>query len=421
MSAGMSAGMTPENYDVVIVGAGPAGSRLGYQLAKSGRSVLITDKIPFPRHRIGESLTGECAHMLSEMGLDAKLKAERFPIKRGVGVRGPTENSNFYVPVQGIDETGELVAGATWQVRRPEFDQMMLDAARAQGADYLLAEAREVLRDGDRTCGILLETSDGLSKQVNCRVLADASGYSTYLNRKGITGLKASGHYDKQIALFAQLEGVERNMVATPGDTMLFYGSPQNWAWSIPIDDNTTSIGIVCPVSVFKDSETSPEGFFTSKLKDMHPDLARSTAAARITTQVWRRSNYSYQVKDFAGPGFVCIGDAHRFLDPIFSFGVYLGMKEADLAAVAINQSLQDQTRESEAFAAFKDTSDRTQQIVQDIINTFWQFPLAFLKLAHFSHKNELAELFAGRFYSDEAQDLEIVGLMRNLLATKGL
>lgn len=404
-------------YDVIIVGAGPAGTTLGYRLARRGLRVLIIEKQMFPRHRIGESLTGETGKMLREMGLAELMEAHGFPVKRGVTVFGPNPKTTFHVPIEARNEAGAFEPTPTWQVRRPEFDQILLDAALAAGAQHLIADARDVVRRGDRVSGVVIKTSDGAQRILTARFVADASGFSTFLSKCGVLGNRHVGAFDKQIAFYAHLDDVRRDEGAVSGNTLLYYTRHLHWSWHIPVSDNRTSVGIVVPSTTFKATGQSPEAFFDAQLKELHPELSDRTRNARRATQVWRRANYSYEIEDFVGPGFVAIGDAHRFLDPIFSFGVWVGFKEAELADAAIAAAFDDPNDEAAAFEEFRTVSNRGQGVIKAILDTFWTYPLAFLRLAHFSHKSEIADLLAGRVFDPAVEDVEAVRLMRDLLS----
>jgi flavin-dependent dehydrogenase len=408
--------MVSEHYDVVIVGGGPAGSTLAFQLAQSGRSALIVERAEFPREHIGESLTGECGRYLRTMGLGPSMDAMDYPVKNGVSVSGPGGKGSFFVPVQDRNAQGTLVPLTTWQVNRASFDQLLLDAATDLGADYVRAETHEVLRTNDTVNGAVLKLQDGTLKSVSCSVLADASGQSAFLSKKGIAGPRRAEKYDKQIVFYAQLTDFERDDAPNDGNTLLFYQKKHHWAWSIPISDTVTSVGVVLPAQTFKDAQSDPVDFFEDQLQSLHPDLAGRTSSATRISEVWRMSNYSYDIEKYTGDGFLCIGDAHRFLDPIFSFGVYIGMTEARVAATAIDETLKGENPfPSDPFRGFRETSARGQSIVQLIIDTFWEYPLAFLKLAHFTHTDEMAELFAGRIYHEDSHKMEIVRLMTGL------
>ncbi|MFW2541778.1 NAD(P)/FAD-dependent oxidoreductase [Primorskyibacter sp. 2E107] len=411
----MTALSTP--HDVIVVGAGPAGSTLAWRLAKRGLRVLIVEQQTFPRHRVGESLTGSAGMLLRDMGLEPQMRAHGFPVKHGVTVYGPDPRTTFFVPVEARDEHGVPFETPTWQVRRPEFDQLLLDTARAAGATLLQAEARGVLRDGDRVAGLTVRHPDGAAESLPCRFVVDASGFSTFLSKSGVLGARELGSFDKQIAFYAHLDGVRRDEGPEQGNTLLYYRKRLHWSWHIPISNERTSIGIVVPAETFKASGQTPDAFFDDQISALHPELSRRTSGATRATQVWKRANYSYEIPVFAGPGFLAIGDAHRFLDPIFSFGVWVGLKEAELAEEAILRTLSNPGEETAALTEFSAVSNRGQDVISLIINTFWGYPLAFLKLAHFSNKSEIADLLAGRVYDEDIGDVEAVRLMRDLAA----
>lgn len=407
----------PECCDVAIVGAGPAGTTLAWRLARRGLAVVIIEMQDFPRHRIGESLTGTAGALLREMGLEENMQAFGFPVKRGVKVFGPQPSSTFHVPIQDILEDGSRIENPTWQVRRPEFDDLLLKTAIDAGAQHVSARARRVSYRDDRVSGVELKLACGTTHKLSCHFVADASGFGTFLSSAGALGKRHNGDFEKQIAFFAQLDGVQRDAGPTNGNTLLYYSKQHHWAWHIPLSDTLTSVGIVVPRETFLKHSLTPEAFYDLQLRDLHPELADRTSGAKRVTEVWRRANYSYEIEDFAGPGFVAIGDSHRFLDPIFSFGVWMGLKEAELADDMIARSLADPSQEAQAFEDFMRASNRAQAVVDTILKTFWTAPLVFLKLAHFTHREEFADLLAGRIFDADVDQLETIQLMRGVLA----
>ncbi|PWK61142.1 NAD(P)/FAD-dependent oxidoreductase [Roseicyclus mahoneyensis] len=403
-------------FDVVVVGAGPAGSTLAWRLANRGLRVAVVEREHFPRHRVGESLTGTAGQLLRDMGLEDEMTAHGFPVKRGVRVYGPNPRATFDVPIIDIAEDGSHIPNPTWQVRRPEFDAILLKAATDAGAVHICADARSVIMDDARVTGLVIRTADGEDRSLRCRFLADASGFGTFLSKVGVLGVRNKCGFDKQIAFYAHVDGVRRDEGPTSGNTLLYYTKQYHWSWHIPVSDMRTSIGIVVPQDTYRASGLSPEAFYDHQLATLHPELADRSARATRVTEVWTRANYSYEIADFAGPGYAAIGDSHRFLDPIFSFGVWLGLKEAELVDALIAQTLDDLATEGAAIEAFVTTSNRAQAVVTTILDTFWTVPLAFLKLAHFTHKREVAELLAGRIFDPSVDDVEALRLMRQTL-----
>ncbi|MFM9010369.1 MAG: NAD(P)/FAD-dependent oxidoreductase [Planctomycetota bacterium] len=408
-------GRSTVQHDVVIVGGGPAASFTALFLLQQGIRPLIVERESFPRFHIGESLTGEVGGILRDLGLEAELAARRFPIKHGVTVYGAKGTNTFWVPVMRRHHDGDLTSTTTWQVRRDEFDRFLLETAVARGASLVKGDADGVLRDAGAVCGVWVKTAEG-PREVRCRILVDASGQKTFLANQGVTGPKQRGNYEKQIGIFSRVTGAVRDPGDAEGNTLIFYQEKHHWAWFIPISDTETSIGVVVPGEHFSRSGTSLEEFLEWKLRHLNPALTARLETITFTEPVRTACNYSYQVKGFTGPGFVCVGDSHRFTDPIFSFGVFFSANEAKLAAAAIRDVLANSTeRSADPFAGYEATCDFGQQVFQDVIDFFWEYPLAFQMMAHKSHKGEITDCFAGRVYPAH-QPSEAVLTMRRML-----
>ncbi|TYB89531.1 NAD(P)/FAD-dependent oxidoreductase [Oceaniovalibus sp. ACAM 378] len=403
---------------VVIIGAGPAGSTLALRLARKGIRTVIIEKSAFPREHIGESLSGECGVMLRELGFQDQLDRLDFPVKRGVSVYGPNGRGAFWVPVGEPGPDGTLIEGTTWQVRRPEFDTMLLRAAQDAGCEVIQAAARAVLRDdAGLPTGVTLRFDDGRTDTLDADFLVDASGLAGFLSKAGVAGPRERGSYSKQVAFYAQFENVRRDPAPHDGNTHIFYQRKHHWAWMIPISRTKTSVGIVVPGASYRASGQNPEDFLTARLADLNDEFSRRMADARRISAVWSTSNYSHKISGFTGPRHLCLGDAHRFSDPIFSFGVSNALKEAALAAPAIEAALAlDPSDAAPVMRAFESLVTGGQDRVETLINTFWEYPLAFLKLAHFDRPSDIAELFSGRIYDPSADQLPAMQMMYGLM-----
>jgi len=411
----MIEGNSPLSCDVAIIGAGPAGSALAIHLARAGRSVVIIEKQAFPRFHIGEALTGECIALLDELGMTDYLDNANFTTRRGVTVSGANSNAKFWVGVEGVREDGTRFPTTSFHVRREEFDTAMLEKALAEGAVHLQASCNDVLFTDGHVSGLSLRGADGTNSILHTRAVADCSGQKTFLASKGIIGPKTRTGFENQSAIFAQMTGVTRDPPPKETSTHIFYGHKHHWAWAIPLTDTVTSVGIVLPKSTVERGQGDLRDMFTAALGKVNADFQERTADAQLVSGVHTASNYSYSIDNFTGPGYLCVGDSHRFLDPIFSFGVLIALQEAKLAAATLGSYLENR-EDLSVFAEYEAVSMRAQRIVEYIIRTFWEFPLAFLKLAHYSHQSDIAELFSGRLYSPEVEQIEAVGLMRDLL-----
>lgn len=404
------------HQDVVIIGGGPAGAVTALQLLKSGIKPAIVERERFPRYHIGESLTGEVGARLRELGLEDKIKASNYPIKHGVTVYGPNGKSTFWVPVMRRDENGQLQKATTWQVRRDEFDQMLLDEAVSRGAVLWKGRAEVPILDGDEVVGVRVRHECGKVDDVQTKVVVDASGQSTFLASRGApTGEKHRGRYDKQIAVFTQVRGTIRDPGDGSGNTMIFYREKGHWAWFIPLDDDLVSVGIVCAGQYFADQNEDKTEFLRKELRTLNPELSRRLPNLDFAEDVRSASNYSYHINQYTGPGFLCVGDSHRFVDPIFSFGVNFAVNEGRLAGDEIAAFLRGERNATRnPFEEYQRKTGQAQDIIQDLVDVFWDHPLPFAMLVHHHrHREGMIDLFAGRIFSEDVHKSEALHAMR--------
>lgn len=403
-------------HDVVIVGGGPAGAMSALHLLRKGITPLIIEKENFPRYHIGESLTGEAGLCLRELGLEKAMEKARYPVKHGVNVYGPAGREAFCVPVKKRDENNRLQPATTWQVRRSTFDKMLLDVAVERGAGLLPGRAVAPLCEDSVVRGVRVRIGER-EEDVRAGVVIDASGQGTFLANAGVTSPKERGRYDRQVAVFSQVTGAVPDPGDFAGDTQIFYRAKNHWAWFIPIDDVVVSVGVVVPASYFTGLKLSPGDFLRREFLALNPALSRRVAAAKFVEDTFTISNYSYHIRQYTGKGFLCAGDSHRFIDPIFSFGLNFAMKEAQLASDAIARYLEGGGRDAgNPFAEYQARSERGQDIVQDLIDVFWDRPLPFAVLVHNQHREEMIDLFAGRIFSDFVMESQALRAMRQCL-----
>lgn len=393
--------------DVVIVGGGPGGAAASMFLARQGIQSVIVERETFPRYHIGESLTGAGGKVLRELGLEAEMYRRRHPTKQGVKVYGQSERGTWFVPVTGRDDDWKLFDWDTWQVRRSDFDKMMLDEAVARGACLVPGRATQpLLTDTGAVRGVQVQLAADEVMTIESEVLLDCSGQATWLANLGqVTGPKYLGAYDKQIAIFSQVSGALRDHGQTrdthQDNTLIFYQKKYHWAWFIPLDDEVVSVGVVIPAAYFLDKQESKRDFLLRELKELHPELARRLPGEiKLVEDAHVIPNYSYQVKNFCGRGFICIGDAHRFIDPIFSFGLTVTMREAQFAAPLIKAYLEGQNRDARnPFADHQRFCEQGTDILEDALDCFWENPFSFAVFVHARYTEYMTDMFAGRIY----------------------
>jgi flavin-dependent dehydrogenase len=408
--------------DVVIVGGGPAGSCTAMFLKKYfGIQSLIIEKEHFPRYHIGESFTGETGGQLRKLDMGDVLDSQQYLTKLGTKVYGAGGKNSFYIPVMAR-VNGELQDATTWQARRSDFDQLLLDTAIARGVETFAGEAVMPLTEGRRFVGVRARSKDGVEQDFRAHVTIDASGQHTFLANKGIIGPKDRGNYDKQLAIFSQVKGAIRDEGPVRDNTLIFYQQKNHWAWFIPLDREVVSIGVVTPSEYFTSCKMSKDEFLRQEMKTLNAELARRVEDVEFVEETRGISNYSYWIRNFVGNGFLCVGDSYRFIDPIFSLGLLFGTKEAEFAAQTIHDYLGGKSADPDnPFLDYQIYVDKGQDIIQTMLDCFWEYPLPFQRFAHQTHRGEVIDMFAGRIYGEEIQSYDSVVRMRRLLSLKGL
>jgi FADH2-dependent halogenase len=317
------------------------------------------------------------------------------------------------------NEEEKLEAFSTWQVRRSEFDNMLFQAARDGGTEFIDAKAETpILNEDGSVGGVRVVDRGGVTRDVKAKVVIDASGRKTWLANQGVTGPKVRDKYDNQIAIFSHLKGAIRDPGEATGNTIIFYQKFLHWGWFIPLDDEVVSVGIVTPSKYFRSMGESVDDFYRRELRELNPELASRVEDAELIEEVRAATNYSYMVDEFTGPGFMCVGDSHRFIDPIFSFGLFLTIYDAKSAAEAVADHLQGCSPAGpNPFLNFQRTSSQGLSVFQDLIDGFWGNPLAFGYMTHFtSHWEGIIDIFAGRVFRDSPSDAQLA--LKKVIAT---
>lgn len=408
--------------DVLIIGGGPGGSAAAMFLLREGITPVILEQEEFPRFHIGESLTGEAAQVLRRLGLQEKMNTIGFPVKHGVRVWGTNATNSWYVKVSSRDQNWDLLNSTTWQVRRSQFDDMMLKEAQARGAKLLRGSATKALKKSDGSLrGIVIRHPDGTEEEMETKVVLDCSGQATFLANQKVTGPKYMGSYDKQVAFFSHVRGALRDTGTegelAPDNTHIFYQKKFHWSWFIPVDKEIMSVGMVTPRASFVEKKQTPDEYYRSELLKINPEIPRRLPKLDLVEKVHVIPNYSYQVRGFCGKGFICIGDSHRFIDPIFSFGLTVTMREAEFAAPLVRQYLEGKLADKEnPFAEYQIECEKGIDNLEDMIDLFWEQPFAFSTFVHFRYTEQMTDAFAGRIYSHEHQPSQSIQSFRKLL-----
>ena len=316
--------------DVIVIGGGPAGSTAATLLAQRGFDVLLLERERFPRFQIGESLLPYNNDLLDRLGVTAKLEVGEFFPKYGAEfVTGDGEVSYTF----RFDRNLPKEYHRTFQVKRADFDQLLLQNAAACGVE---------VREETPVTSVNLDDSKravvnlGNGGAVEARFVIDASGHGSIVGSR--FGQKSEIEALKKVAFFAHYRNVPKPEGRDAGNTIIVV-LRDSWFWLIPITAELMSVGLVVDRDHFLSCGLQPEELLARTIAEA-PYMAERMKDAERVTQVYARKDFSYAMKRMVGPNFALVGDAAGFIDPIFSTGVFLAMKGADVAATAVERRL---------------------------------------------------------------------------------
>ncbi len=347
--------MSPDTYDVLVLGGGPAGSSAGIALARAGLSALVLERAPFPRFHIGESLLPGMMGILRELGVAERIA--RVPQVEKLGATfvngdGRDHLSFLFADALAVRRGAE---SAAFNVERAPFDTALLDAARDAGAEVRRADVRAILEMGEGGVSLAVD-EEGERKTVRGRFLIDASGQATVVGRH--LGIRRVLPDLKKVAYFGQWDGARRDPGA-PGGFPVIAVCREGWFWLIPLDERRTSIGLVMDAGLARQTGVPPERMLDWGIA-RSPFVAARTAGATRLPAGGILADFSYRCEPFAGPGYFLAGDAATFVDPIFSTGVCLGMASGLAAARAATRLVRGETRPEEEQRRYAALVDET-------------------------------------------------------------
>src|SRR5262244_2142864 len=364
------------NFDVIVMGGGPAGSSVASILAREGRKVVLFEKECFPRHHIGESLMTDTYFTFDRMGLLEKLKASPFVRKYSVQFANPAgkESRPFY-----FFEAMHHESAVTWQVTRSEFDKLLIEHAADQGATvHQGAAVKQVLFEGDQAVGVEVKMKDGSLQSFHSRVIVDATGQSAMLSNRFRWRVRAPKL--KKGVLYSYFKGAHREPDLNGGATLVLrteLGSG-GWFWYIPLENDITSVGIVAdPEYLVKGRGQDLAKIFHEEVEKCEACHRRVDGAERVD-KIYSILDYSYRSKQNAGNGFILIGDAYGFLDPIYSSGVLLALKMAELAANAIHDAFKHDDFSGARLGQFQNKLDQGIESMRKLVYAFYREGFSF-------------------------------------------
>ena len=357
--------------DVVVIGGGPAGSTASTLMAQRGLRVRLFERERFPRFHIGESLIPETYWVLERLNMLPKMRQSPFVHKHSV--QFVNANGKLSAPFYFFDNKPHECS-QTWQVVRSEFDQMMLDNAREHGVDvHVATRVLDVLMDDGRAVGVRIRREDGTTEDVHATVVVDASGQNGLLMNR--LRLRVWDPVLNKGAIWTYWEGAYRDTGRDEGATIVIQTTNKNgWFWYIPLHNNIVSVGVVAPFDyLFKGRGSYPETY--AEEVERCPSVQERISKATRVTGHFATKDYSYRSTKVSGDGWVLIGDAFGFLDPLYSSGVLLALKSGQLAADAIVEGLERGDTSAAQLGgwgpAFNEGVDRMRRLVCEYYDGF--------------------------------------------------
>jgi len=345
----------PESYDAVVIGGGPAGSTVATALSRAGRSVLVLERERFPRFHVGESLLPYSLPIFDRLGVGEKIRAAGYQQKFGAFFwNEETGGTRPVVFARARDDRHPMA----YHVKRAEFDELLLKHAASCGARVREGiGVEQVLFEGGRAVGVRARPDAGPAEEIRARVVVYASGQGALISRQ--LGMRRFDPRLKRAALFAHYEDFRWPTENRPGDILLPIDRGV-WYWVIPFSDGSCSVGgVFDPAAVRFPEGASLEARFEQMIA-RSARMPRLLEGARRISKVYGISDYSAHSERLAGHGWVLVGDAATFLDPVFSTGVFLAMATGERAARAIDRALSRRGRvDARDLAAYARQSRR--------------------------------------------------------------
>ena len=354
-----------QSTDVIVIGGGPAGSSVSTLLAQQGYRVELFEREKFPRFHIGESLIPHTFHVIQEIGLLETMQKSHFTKKHSV--QFVSQSGKLSEPFYFGDYDPHQ-RSQTWQVRRSEFDHLLLKNARSKGVTvHEGARVIEVLFEGSKAVGVRVKPENEPERTVHARIVIDASGQSTLIMDR--FNLREWDPVLKKAALWTYWKGAYRDKGRDEGPTIVIQTKEKKgWFWYIPLHDDIVSVGVVAAYDyLFLNRTKDMEALYQEEV-DRCPGLQPRLKGATRCDIFRAQKEYSYRATKAAGDGWTLVGDALGFLDPLYSSGVLLALTSASLAAKTIGKALKDndlsEKRLREWEAGYFQGMDRMRRLV---------------------------------------------------------
>ena len=386
-------------YDVVAIGAGPAGASAAGIAAEAGLSTLLIEREAMPRFHVGESLMPETYWPLQRLGVIDRVREMGFQTKESVQfvTASGKESEPFY-----FREHDSRESSTTWQVERGDFDKLLFDRAAELGADcFDKTRLLDVIFDGKQAVGVKVRDAEGMEREISAKVIVDGTGQQSMLANK--LGLKVVNPRLKKAAIWGYYKDAMRDPGDNGGATIILQTSTKDcWFWFIPQSRGITSVGCVGDNDFLLKGRGTPEEVFHEEL-DRCPGLLPRLEGANRVGELRVAKEFSYTTTQHSGPGWVLVGDAFGFIDPVYSSGVYFALETGVRAGDAIVQGFRKSDLSGEQLGCWAENFKAGMGRVRELVHAFYSREFSFGKFMkmHPEHRGNLTDLLIGRVFDE--------------------
>ena len=418
------------DFDVAVIGGGPAGSSMAGYLAKAGLKCVVFEGENMPREHVGESLVPSSTRILRDLDFLPKMEASGFPRKYGAawtaatGTRAYSHAFDGLAAGSGADirfEEREKDTGQkyTWHVDRGRFDLMLLQHANELGAEvYQGVNVRGVELDADPGFASVKYCVGSKQMSTSCRIAVDATGRKTLMGNQ--MKWKVKDPLFDQYAIHSWFEGYDRTAMAFKEDMnnyifIHFLPITNTWVWQIPITESITSVGVVTQKKNFAAKKEDRENFFWNCIKT-RPDFYEALRKSKRMRPFKDEGDYSYAMKQIAGDRLMMIGDAARFVDPIFSTGVSIALTCSQFGHKDILHAMETGNFRRSAFNEYETALKRGVRNWYNFIRVYYRLNVLFTAfIMDPRYRVDVIQLLQGDVY--EEKEPAVLTKMRNIVS----
>jgi FADH2 O2-dependent halogenase len=398
-------------------------------LSRAGLKCVVLEREVFPRPHVGESLVPSSTRVFRELDFLPKMEAAKFPRKYGAAWTVADQSNVYQMEWMGLApdcfaavkfaerEQEGVPQNYTYHVDRGEFDQLLLEHSEQFGTDVRFQSTVTDVDFSDPEIVRLAYSNGAGKKEITARMVVDASGRRTFLGHR--MDLRVRDRYFDQYALHTWFKDYDRSVMATGPDQdnyifIHFLPLTNTWVWQIPITEDITSIGVVTQKRNFTEAAKDRPGFFWGALES-RPSLAGALGEAEQLRPLKDEGDYSYAMRQITGDRFVLVGDAARFVDPIFSTGVSIALNSARFASRDILAAAETGDFRREQFQTFEATMTRGVRNWYRFIALYYRLNVLFTAFViDERYRLDVLKLLQGDVY-DEAEPA-VLSRMRQIV-----